>query len=90
MLRNKNIRKQNKMNKFYLIVEDFVRAAVGPFDSRSAARAHYRWCKNVRGDGAELIGIVTEPGDLFLIDPVEDRDDWPQFLLDTHDNGSQN
>lgn len=40
----------------YLIVEDFARASIGPFDTQAAAEAHYAWTKDVRGDGAGLIG----------------------------------
>lgn len=59
---------------FYLHVQDFVDAYIGPFPSRGAAQAHYEWCRDVRGDGAALISIskVLPPAGEFIQTPDED------------------
>jgi hypothetical protein len=48
----------------YLHVQDFVDAYIGPFATEEAAREHYRWTKEVRGDGAAFMGIVPEAPDM--------------------------
>jgi len=48
----------------YLHVQDFVNGYIGPFPTEEAAHEHYRWTKEVRGDGAALMGILTELPDL--------------------------
>lgn len=48
---------------FYLHVQDFVNAYIGPFATEADAEAHYRWTKDVRGDGAVKIGIYPEVPD---------------------------
>ena len=48
----------------YLHVQDFVNAYIGPFETEADAEAHYRWTKDVRGDGATKMGILTEVPDL--------------------------
>jgi len=54
--------------------QDLVNAYVGPFKSEKAVRAHAKWCKEVRGDGGELIEIVTSvPAGEFTITPAEDK-----------------
>jgi len=52
----------------YLHVQDFVDAYIGPFATEEAAREHYRWTKEVRGDGAAFMGIVAEAPDMNLPD----------------------
>ena len=52
-----------KMTTYFLVVEDFARASIGPFDTVDAATAHYRWTKDVRGDGADLIGVCKDAHD---------------------------
>jgi hypothetical protein len=44
----------------YLHVQDFVNAYIGPFATPAAAQEHYNWCRDVRGDSAALMGILTE------------------------------
>jgi hypothetical protein len=51
---------QGAHQMFYLHVQDFVNAYIGPFDTTDAAQEHYRWTKEVRGDGAALMGVLTE------------------------------
>ena len=64
----------------YLHVQDFVDAYIGPFPSEQAAKDHYSWCKDVRGDGAALMGILDELPDMadpdaagMVITPEEDK-----------------
>lgn len=64
------------MTTYYLIVEDFARASIGPFDTQQAAEAHYKWTKDVRGDGAGLIGIRVDAHDPeadLTMTPEEDK-----------------
>jgi hypothetical protein len=49
---------------YYLHVQDFVDAFIGPFPTTDAAQEHYRWTKEVRGDGAVMMGILTECPDV--------------------------
>lgn len=69
---------------FYLVVEDFARASIGPFDTEAAARDHYHWTKEERGDGAGLISIREgshDPDADFTMTPDEDKaDDGEKFL----------
>lgn len=63
---------------YFLVVEDLARASIGPFESEAAAREHFDWCVNVRGDSASLIAIQRDhdnAADLILT-PDEDRS-WP-------------
>jgi hypothetical protein len=54
--------------------QDLVDAYVGPFESEEAVREHAKWAKEVRGDGGELIEIVTSvPEGEFKITPAEDK-----------------
>jgi len=54
--------------------QDLVDAYVGPFESEEAVREHAKWCKEVRGDGGELIEIVTSvPEGELTLTPAEDR-----------------
>lgn len=68
---------------YFLVVEDFARASIGPFDSEQAARDHYTWTKDVRGDGAGMIGIrfdAHDPDADLKMTPAEDiTDDGEQF-----------
>lgn len=48
----------------YLHVQDFVDAYIGPFPDEQAAEEHYRWTKDVRGDGAVKMGILSELPDM--------------------------
>lgn len=49
---------------YYLHVQDFVNGYIGPFATEVAAHEHYRWTKEVRGDGAAFMGILTELPDM--------------------------
>lgn len=63
---------------YFLVVEDFARASIGPFDSRAAADAHYAWTKDVRGDGAGLICVREgshDPEADLTMTPEEDKAD---------------
>lgn len=42
---------------FFLVVEDFIRAAIGPFPTHADALAHYNWSTTTRSDSSALIGI---------------------------------
>jgi len=64
----------------YLHVQDFVNAYIGPFATEEAAHEHYRWTKEVRGDGAVIMGVLTELPDLeqpdhygLVITPEQDK-----------------
>lgn len=38
----------------YIYAEDLVAVLIGPFNSTAEAEAHIAWCRDVRGDGAEM------------------------------------
>lgn len=60
---------------YYLHVQDFVDAYIGPFPSERAACEHYLWTKEVRGDGATIMGISTQlpPAGEMLLTPEADK-----------------
>lgn len=61
------------MTTLYAHFQDLVDAYVGPFSSQAEVDQHVEFCK-ARGDGAVLIGTVTEPpADAFTLTPAEDR-----------------
>jgi hypothetical protein len=69
----------------YLHVQDFVNAYIGPFATEEAAEEHYRWTKDVRGDGAVKMGILTKLPDLddpehygMVITPEQDKNWDPE------------
>ena len=60
---------------YYLHVQDFVDAYIGPFQTSREANMHFLWTI-ARGDGAALMGISTDapPADAFVVTPEVDRD----------------
>lgn len=63
---------------FFLVVEDLARASIGPFATEAEAQAHYTWTKEVRGDGAGIIGIAFgahDPDADLRMTPEEDKAD---------------
>lgn len=61
------------MITLYAHFQDLVDAYVGPFSSQAEVDEHVAFCRD-RGDGATLIGTVTEPpADAFVMSPAEDR-----------------
>lgn len=64
------------MSSYYLRVEDFARACIGPFATVEAAQQHYAMTKE-RGDGAAFISInntAKEDGDDITLTPQQDID----------------
>lgn len=65
---------------YFLHVQDFVDAYIGPFPTADAAQEHYEFTR-ARGDGAIKIGIITElPPDAYdwvVMTPEEDRN-WKE------------
>lgn len=61
--------------EYFLHVQDFVDAYIGPFATEEAAEEHYRWQKEVRGDGAMKIGISTDlpPFGDMIVTPEHDK-----------------
>lgn len=66
---------------YYLHVQDFVDAYIGPFDTEKAADEHYTWCQTERHDSAVKIGISTNlpPKYKFalVLTPEEDKN-WKE------------
>lgn len=60
---------------YYLHVQDFVDAYIGPFPTSQDAQEHYTWTKEVRGDGAVIIGIGIgkPPEGEMVITPEADK-----------------
>ena len=55
-------------------LQDFVSCYVGPFDAREALDTHVKWCKEVRGDSAELMEVVEAlPAGAFTMTPEADK-----------------
>lgn len=69
---------------FFLVVEDLARASIGPFETEADARAHYDWTKNVRGDGANIIGIAygahDPDADLTMTPEADKADNGEDFV----------
>lgn len=68
---------ESVQTKYWLVVQDFVDAVVGPFASEAAARAHYSWLKT-KDVGAGIVGVYTEiPAlhkDAAVFTELEDRE----------------
>lgn len=59
---------------FFLHVQDFVDAYIGPFAHVQSAEDHYQWTKD-QGDGAikiEIIAHLQEEGE-FILTPEENK-----------------
>jgi hypothetical protein len=71
---------------FFLVVEDFARASIGPFASTEAASVHLDWCQNVRGDGASFIAMRNEhdPEADLTMTPEEDMADTGESFIGPH------
>lgn len=64
------------MTTYFLVVEDLARASIGPFTSEGEAMRHYKWTKEVRGDGADIIGVRMDSHDPdadLKLTPMEDH-----------------
>jgi hypothetical protein len=74
----------NPNKGFYGYFEDLAGALVGPFPTEQDVRDHARWCKDVRGDGGELLKILEEGSpeleelrrqEVMELTPEEDKQD---------------
>jgi hypothetical protein len=66
----------HQVPEYFLHVQDFVDAYIGPFASPDLAFSHYVWTRDVRGDSAAFMSISSEapPADAMLVmTPEEDR-----------------
>ena len=60
---------------YYLNVEDYIQAAIGPFETEADARAHFDWAV-AQGDSATFVSITqgtSQAGALLVMTPDEDR-----------------
>ncbi len=66
---------QAHITMYYLHVQDFVDAYIGPFPTAEAAEEHYLWTRNVRGDGAVKVDISTNtpPEGEMVMTPEADK-----------------